>query len=497
MHMTLHREPRASARVRLIMIVCLVPLVLTTIVGLFLLWPDGPDKDLPGGGPTTNSAEGVSDTEARVTAVDASDCGPGETDPMLQADCMTYQAEADGHEGSLYVTPDAIKSGIGVGDVVKVLDFTESPDRAETGTDFVFIDYDRDVPILALAIIYGVVVLVVAGFRGLRALVGLGFAGVVLLVFMLPAILDGKPPVLVAMISASAIMLIALYLAHGISTRTTTALFGTVLGIILTGILGAWMTSWASLGIAYTEDGFLLADTTDLSMTDLIVCAILVTGLGVLNDVTITQASAVWELATVAPNLKPGQLFARAMRIGRDHIASTVYTITFAYVGSALTTLIIVSAYDQSFFETLTLGEMSIEVVSILVCSIGLVVAIPLTTGLGVLVVRSGLRPPREPLPEDELAAVGVGGAVMTATTADAEAVPPSREHADSESFQVPSASSPAARASASTEAVPPTAERVGRQSSPPSTSSSARSTSEEPPLTRRELRRRERDSDR
>src|SRR5699024_3698940 len=84
------------------------------------------------------------------------------------------------------------------------------------------------------------------------------------------------------------------------------------------------------------------------------------------------------------------------MRIGRDHIASTVYTITFAYVGSALMTLIIVSAHDQSLFDTLTLGDMSVEVVSILVCSIGLVVAIPLTTGLGVLVVRSGLRPTRQ-----------------------------------------------------------------------------------------------------
>ncbi len=95
--------------------------------------------------------------------------------------------------------------------------------------------------------------------------------------------------------------------------------------------------------------------------------------------------------------MKPGQLFARAMRIGRDHIASTVYTITFAYVGSALMTLIIVSAHDQPLLDTFTLGDMSVEVVSILVCSIGLVIAIPLTTGLGVLVVRSGLRSPRRP----------------------------------------------------------------------------------------------------
>src|SRR5699024_7658848 len=150
-----------------------------------------------------------------------------------------------GEDGSLYVTPDAIRAGIGVGDTVKVLDFTDSPDRTEMGTDFVFIDFDRDPPMLALAIIYVIVVLLVAGFRGLRALVGLGFAGAVLFVFMLPAMLDGKPPLLVAMVSASLIMIVALYLAHGVSTRTSTALFGPVLGSVITGVVAAWVPSWA------------------------------------------------------------------------------------------------------------------------------------------------------------------------------------------------------------------------------------------------------------
>src|SRR5699024_1594703 len=365
MHMTLHTEPKASPRVRRIMIACLIPLVLATIAGLLLLWPDEPETELPGGGPTTNAAAGATDTDAEITAVDATECEAGESDPVVRADCITFTAEADGEEGSLYVTPDAIKAGIGVGDTVKVLDFTDSPDRTEMGTDFVFIDFDRDAPMLALAIIYVIVVLL--GSRSSR-------------------MHEGMQPLLVAMHPASRIMVVALYLAHGVSTRTSTALFGTVLGIVITGVLAAWMTSWPNLAIAYSEDGYLLVDTTDLAMTDIIVCAILITGLGVLNDVTITQASAVWELAAAAPRMKPGQLFSRAMRIGRDHIASTVYTITFAYVGSALMTLIIVSAHDQSLFDTLTLGDMSVEVVSILVCSIGLVVAIPLTTGLGVLV---------------------------------------------------------------------------------------------------------------
>lgn len=456
MHMTSQHEPKASPKVRLIMLACLIPLIVVTIVGLFVLWPSGPDKDLPGGGPTTNTAEGITDTKVTVTAVDASDCDPGETDPMVRADCTTYTVEANGQEGSLYVTPDALKAGVDVGDRIKVLDFTQSPDRAEMGTDYVFIDFDRNVPMLTLAIVYAIVVLLVAGLRGLRALIGLGFAGAVLFVFMLPAMLDGKPPVLVAMVSASLIMVIALYLAHGISTRTSTALFGTVLGIVITGILGAWMTSWANLGIAYSEDGYLLVDTTDLGMTDIIVCAILITGLGVLNDVTITQASAVWELAAAAPEMKPGQLFSRAMRIGRDHIASTVYTITFAYVGSALMTLIIVSAHDQPLFDTFTLGDMSVEVVSILVCSIGLVIAIPLTTGLGVLVVKSGVRPPRRP----------------TAPASASVPAAPSRETSE----HVPDEASGATAGAAE--------ERTGPAPTDP--------TEERPPLTRREARERD-----
>src|SRR5699024_6347310 len=205
----------------------------------------------------------------------------------------------------------------------------------------------------------------------------------VLFVFMLPAMLEGKPPLLVAMVSASLIMVVALYLAHGVSTRTSTALFGTVLGIVITGVLAAWMTSWANLGIAYSEDGYILVDTTDLAMPDIIVCAILITGLGVLNDATIPQAAAVWELAAAAPRMKPGQLFSRAMPIGRDHIASTVYTITFAYVGSALMTLIIVSAHDKSLFDTLTLGDIAVVVVRMLVCSIDIVLAHTQSTYIG------------------------------------------------------------------------------------------------------------------
>jgi hypothetical protein len=110
--------------------------------------------------------------------------------------------------------------------------------------------------------------------------------------------------------------------------------------------------------------------------------------------VTITQSSAVWELYELAPGTGARKLFTSAMRIGRDHIASTVYTIAFAYAGAALPILIIVMLYNRPLGDTLTSAELSEEVIRTLVGSIGLVLAIPVTTLIAVLVVKAtGIRP--------------------------------------------------------------------------------------------------------
>ena len=108
-----------------------------------------------------------------------------------------------------------------------------------------------------------------------------------------------------------------------------------------------------------------------------------------LNDVTITQASAVWELYELSPTMSARRLFTGAMRIGRDHIASTVYTIAFAYAGAALPLLLLISLYQRPFLTSITGGELAEEVVRTLVGSISLVLAIPITTAVGVSVVKA------------------------------------------------------------------------------------------------------------
>ena len=209
-----------------------------------------------------------------------------------------------------------------------------------------FAGIDRAGPLGWYTLAFVVVVALVARLRGLLALVGLGVSAWVIARFMLPALLTGEPGVAVAIVTASAIMYVVLYLAHGLSIRTSTALAGTLGGILMTAALaqGAVRTSHLS-GVSDETGQLLTGFVGGLDFPALLTGAIIIAGLGVLNDVTITQSSAVWELRAAAPDLTRMELFRSAMRIGRDHIASTIYTIVFAYAGAALSVLLLLYLY--------------------------------------------------------------------------------------------------------------------------------------------------------
>ncbi|RHA44120.1 YibE/F family protein, partial [Cellulomonas rhizosphaerae] len=150
----------------------------------------------------------------------------------------------------------------------------------------------------------------------------------------------------------------------------------------------------------------LMSYAPDVRLRAVLLCGMVLAGLGVLNDVTITQASAVWELNAASPDASRRQLFSRGMRIGRDHIASTVYTIVFAYVGATLPLVLLVSISDRAILDALQNGELAEEVARTLVGSIGLVLAIPLTTAIAALVVHSAPAP-AELAPTEVAAPVG------------------------------------------------------------------------------------------
>lgn len=256
---------------------------------------------------------------------------------------------------------------------------------------FYYFDGDRDVPLGILFVLYLVVVGLVARGRGLRAVVGLAAGVAIIVVFMLPAILAGRDPVLVALVAGAAMIFPCVYFAHGISVRTTTAILGTFGGLAVT--VGLALVSGPLAGMTGTDGDaamVLFGQAPMLSLSAIFLAGVIISGLGTLNDVTITQASSAWELRAAMPDASRWAIFTATMRIGRDHIASTVYTLAYAYIGSALPTLLVASTIERSLLDTLTAGEIAAEVFRTLVASTGLVLAIPLTTAIAAALASVG-----------------------------------------------------------------------------------------------------------
>lgn len=378
-------------RTTVVLAAIVLPLALATIVGMILLRPTGAAHDA-----------GIVETGAdyplaTVAAISAQECSgtnedrlPDGTVPQT-VPCLQVTARlGSGATVDVWAPGTVPASEVTVGTRIVLTHFPQTDGTEEF---YAWYDFDRAVPLWGLAVAFGLVVVLVAGVRGLRALVGLGLAFAVIGLFMLPALLDGRDPLAVGLVGSTAIMVVVLYLAHGPSRRTTTALLGTMAGLAATAALGALGARMAHLTGVATEEAYRVAQLTGQldtqAMRGIFLCGVVLAGLGVLNDVTITQASAVWELRASAPDADRRTLFSRGMRIGRDHIASTVYTIAFAYAGAALPVLMLLEIYRLPVAQTISSGAFAEEIVRTLVGSIGLVLAIPLTTAIAAVVVSA------------------------------------------------------------------------------------------------------------
>jgi len=170
--------------------------------------------------------------------------------------------------------------------------------------------------------------------------------------------------------------------------RTSTALAGTLVGIGLTALIGTLAIGDALLTGISDETGGMLSSFAGggLDFQGLLACSVVLAGLGVLNDVTITQSSSVWELRAAAPDASRRQVFRSAMRIGRDHIASTIYTIVFAYAGAALVVLMLLYVYDRPLLDLVSNESLAEEIVRTFTSAIGLILAVPITTAIAAVI---------------------------------------------------------------------------------------------------------------
>jgi uncharacterized membrane protein len=361
-------------------------------IGAALLWPSHQRVDIPL--PFQNAAGGAVTTEAgHVLSSSMAGCGGAGVGAVLTAAPAPALAEG----ATCVHTMVAIDSGPNT-DAMTVLEFSGGPgqpnlaagdrirlsrqvDHAGT-TTYAFYDYERTWPLIALAAVFAVVIVAVARWRGLRALIGIVIAFGVLVVFMLPALRDGAAAIPVALVASAAILYAVIYLAHGVSLRTSAALLGTLTSLLLAAVLSWGAIELAHLtGLSEDQNNEIAAYLGNVSITGLLLAGFIIGSLGVLNDVTVTQASTVFELAELEGSSRRA-IFVGAMRVGRDHIASTVYTLVLAYAGSALPLLLLFSVANRALGDVLTSESVAIEIARSAVGGIALALSVPLTTAI-------------------------------------------------------------------------------------------------------------------
>lgn len=370
MHSHSDAAPRASERTTTVLWVLVGIILAATIAGAAYTWPSKID--------VLGSQQYLEDGSTWDTAtVVAFDDETGIISATVDGESVAIQSP--GLPGAEFAPGDKLS-------VVKL----------PTG-EVIFSDYKRGGPLLILLIAYVVAVLAVARWRGAGALLGLVLAFGVVVFYTVPALVDGQSPVLVGLVTGSGALALLLYIAHGFNARTTTAYLGTIAGLLVTVLLGSWAVDAARIpGVPSDAEVSVSFVAASLSLSGLALCGLMLAGLGILNDVTVTQASAVWELRRARPDLRRAEVYARGMRVGRDHIASTVYTIAFAYVGAALPLIVLIAVYNNSLTNAVTSSEIAGEVVRTLVGSFGLVLAVPLTTAIGALIAGPGATIPAE-----------------------------------------------------------------------------------------------------
>ncbi|GAB2733855.1 YibE/F family protein [Streptomyces bullii] len=391
-----------SQHLRKVIAAVLIPFAAAVLVGLAVLWPGGaPPHERTGVGFDRQTQHA---TVTKVVEVSCKEAGASGVPPTGDTSTAEGSSAVQQENGTCKRATIRVDTGKDKGRTFTELVQPDQSRQLHQGQEVVVAyepsaprdlqysvaDVNRRFPMALLAGIFALAVVAVGRLRGVMALVALAISFLLLNFFMLPAILQGSNPLVVAVVGSSAIMLIALYLCHGLSARTSVAVLGTLISLLLIGVLGSLFIGWAALtGNTDDNTGLIHGLYPEIDMSGLLLAGVIIGSLGVLDDVTVTQTSAVWELHEANPSMGWRGLYRAGIRIGRDHIASVVNTLVLAYAGAALPLLLLFSIAQSSVGTVANSELVAEEIVRTLVGSIGLVASVPVTTALAALVVSA------------------------------------------------------------------------------------------------------------
>lgn len=364
-----HWPYRAPGAVTLVGV--LGALVLLTIIGVIALWPSGSAE---------SSVPTLDTVRAEVVVVEGGACRatlPQDADDCLRVTAIVQEGEREGEEAAFDLA--AASFDVSVGDTIRVTP-TGAPADLEGADQFQFVDFERQTPLIWLSVVFALLVILTARLKGLRALGGLILSVAVVIGFVVPAIVDGSAPVAVAFIGALAIMLGTIPLTHGLGPPAVAACIGTAVALAITLGIAVLAVDAAHITGFGAEEATLLAASGEVDLQGLLIAGIVIATLGVLDDLTVSQASTVMALRAANTSLGGRELFRRGLGVGHDHIAATVNTLVLAYVGASLPTLLVFALGDTSLADAATSEVVAAPIVATLVGSIGLILAAPLTT---------------------------------------------------------------------------------------------------------------------
>ncbi|HWH92253.1 MAG TPA: YibE/F family protein [Baekduia sp.] len=362
-------------------------IALATLAGLVVLWPGAVDHGAAA--PVTPSVT------AHVTSVSDMRCAS----PTPQQ-CRALRIRVRGRDVKMSLGPVTSAPAVDAGETIRVAPVTmPAGERLPAGAEpYTFIDVDRHGALLWMGVLVALAATLLLRRRGLLAVLGVALSLVVVLEFLVPAILDGRPGLLVALVSALAVMFITLVLTNGIGVQTLAAALGITTTLLLSCGLAAAGLAMAHLD-GKTDDVALALGVRDarLSLQGVVLAGMLIGALGVLADTAVTQASAVMALRRANPGLRAPTLYREGFVVGRDHLSATIHTLVLAYTGAALPLLLVMRQSRLGITDALNAQTIAEPIVATVVGCAALIAAVPLTTGLA---AAFAVRIPAGSLPE-------------------------------------------------------------------------------------------------
>lgn len=283
--------------------------------------------------------------------------------------------------GDIYLTDAQL---VAKNDVL-ILDKTVDPSISKN--KYLIVDKYRLDAIPYILIGFIILLMFVAGWKGIGSIAGLVISLSIILIFVVPQIIAGHDPLIVSILGSIVILVVTTYLAHGVSKQTTIALVSTFIALIFAALFALSSVTFTRLAGIGNEDAVSLLvgqNTSSLNLRGLLLAGIIIGTLGALNDITTTQSATIFELKATDKNLKFSKLFSKGLLIGREHIISLVNTLVLAYAGSSLAIFIyfILNPSGQPLWVVLNNEIIIDELVKALAGTMGLILAIPIVTGL-------------------------------------------------------------------------------------------------------------------